>query len=87
MSDPVRTLKPGQSVVAERYAPYLLSTISNRFSWGASSLYLGLFDIGMNEWRVLSALLAAGLGPDFRAGAKSPGADRARPVHHPDAGA
>lgn len=56
MSDPVRTLKPGLSVVAERYVPYHLATISNRFSWGASSVFLQLFDVGLNEWRVLSAL-------------------------------
>lgn len=46
----------GQSVEAERYAPYFLSIINNRLSWGASHLYLSLFNIGLNEWRILSAL-------------------------------
>jgi DNA-binding MarR family transcriptional regulator len=46
----------GMSVRAERYAPYYLSIINNRLSWGASQLYLKLFDLGLNEWRILSAL-------------------------------
>ncbi|MGI3167020.1 MarR family winged helix-turn-helix transcriptional regulator [Pseudooceanicola sp. 200-1SW] len=44
------------SVRAESYAPYFLSLINNRLSWGASQLYLTLFDLGLNEWRILSAL-------------------------------
>ncbi|WP_010137629.1 MarR family winged helix-turn-helix transcriptional regulator [Oceanicola sp. S124] len=44
------------SVRAHSYAPYFLSLISNRLSWGASQLYLTLFDLGLNEWRILSAL-------------------------------
>lgn len=46
----------GLSVHAPRYAPYFLSVINNRLSWGASQVYLQLFDIGLNEWRILSAL-------------------------------
>ncbi|PJE32925.1 MarR family protein [Pseudooceanicola marinus] len=44
------------SVRADSYAPYFLSLINNRLSWGASQLYLTLFDLGLNEWRILSAL-------------------------------
>ncbi|MBN8291176.1 winged helix-turn-helix transcriptional regulator [Rhodobacter sp. NTK016B] len=46
----------GKSVQASRYAPYFLSLINNRLSWGASQVYLKVFDIGLNEWRILSAL-------------------------------
>ena len=44
------------SVTAQRYAPYYLSVLNNSLSWGASQLYLEIFGIGLNEWRVLSAL-------------------------------
>lgn len=54
--DPPVNTETGQSVEAERYAPYFLSIINNRLSWGASQLYLALFGIGLNEWRILSAL-------------------------------
>jgi DNA-binding MarR family transcriptional regulator len=53
--DPIIT-DGGKSVQAGSYAPYFLSVLNNRLSWGASQLYLKLFDIGLNEWRILSAL-------------------------------
>ena len=54
--DPPLNNEAGRSVEAGRYAPYFLSIINNRLSWGASQLYLSMFDIGLNEWRILSAL-------------------------------
>lgn len=56
MSTPDLNQPPGKSVEAGHYAPYFISVINNRLSWGASQLYLRLFDIGLNEWRILSAL-------------------------------
>ncbi|PWE29648.1 MarR family transcriptional regulator [Pararhodobacter marinus] len=56
MNDPELITEHGKSVQATRYAPYFLSVINNRLSWGASQVYLKLFDIGLNEWRILSAL-------------------------------
>ena len=56
MNDPVLVTESGLSVQAGRYAPYYLSVLNNRLAWGASQLYLHLFDIGLNEWRILSAL-------------------------------
>lgn len=56
MTDPELITEPGLSVDAAHYAPYYLSIINNRLSWGASQVYLKLFDIGLNEWRILSAL-------------------------------
>jgi len=56
MNDPDVITEGGLSVHAPRYAPYFLSVINNSLSWGASQLYLRLFDIGLNEWRILSAL-------------------------------
>ena len=56
MNDPDLITDSGLSVQAGRYAPYYLSVLNNRLAWGASQLYLHLFDIGLNEWRILSAL-------------------------------
>ncbi len=56
MDDTDLVQEAGKSVRAGRYAPYFLSIINNRLSWSASQLYLRLFDIGLNEWRILSAL-------------------------------
>ncbi|TNE63166.1 MarR family winged helix-turn-helix transcriptional regulator [Celeribacter ethanolicus] len=56
MSEPTIVTERNLSVRAETYAPYFLSLINNRLSWGASQLYLSLFDLGLNEWRILSAL-------------------------------
>jgi DNA-binding MarR family transcriptional regulator len=38
------------------YVPALLSTLNNRLSSGASDLYLKHFDIGINEWRILTVM-------------------------------
>lgn len=56
MADDEIVTEDALSVDADRYAPYFLSLINNRLSWGASQLYLTLFDLGLNEWRILSAL-------------------------------
>ncbi|MBI1622028.1 MarR family winged helix-turn-helix transcriptional regulator [Aquamicrobium zhengzhouense] len=56
MTDQDVITEAGKSVKAERYVPYYLSLLNNRLSWGGSQLYLKLFDIGLNEWRILSAL-------------------------------
>ncbi len=56
MTDHEVITEVGKSVTAESYAPYYLSILNNRLSWGASQLYLKLFDLGLNEWRILSAL-------------------------------
>lgn len=47
---------PPRKIVAQDYLPYLLSTINKTLNWGASRLYLDLFGLGLNEWRVLSAV-------------------------------
>lgn len=39
------------------YVPHFLSRLNNRLSSGASDLYLELFDIGINEWRVVTVLV------------------------------
>jgi DNA-binding MarR family transcriptional regulator len=56
MTDQDVITETGKSVQAERYVPYYLSLLNNRLSWGGSQLYLKLFDLGLNEWRILSAL-------------------------------
>lgn len=56
MNEPELITEGDLSVYAPRYAPYYLSLINNRLSWGASQVYLQLFGIGLNEWRILSAL-------------------------------
>ena len=56
MPQPEPVTEANLSVEVARYAPYYLSVINNRLSWGASQVYLTLFDIGLNEWRILSAL-------------------------------
>jgi len=56
MTDQDVITEAGKSVKAARYVPYYLSLLNNRLSWGGSQLYLKLFDIGLNEWRILSAL-------------------------------
>src|SRR5690554_5859424 len=46
----------GLTIDAANYIPYHLSVVNNGLSWGASRLYLKMFGVGINEWRVLSAL-------------------------------
>lgn len=46
----------GLTIDAATYVPYYLSNVHNGLSWGASRLYLKMFGVGLNEWRVLSAL-------------------------------
>ena len=38
------------------YLPSYLSHLNNRLSSGASQLYLRLYGVGINEWRILSVL-------------------------------
>jgi DNA-binding MarR family transcriptional regulator len=46
-----------RSVRREDYVPAYLSLISNALSWGGSRVFLRRFGVGINEWRVLSALV------------------------------
>jgi DNA-binding MarR family transcriptional regulator len=41
---------------SSNYIPALLSTLNNRLSSGASDLYLKHFDVGINEWRILTVM-------------------------------
>lgn len=45
-----------QVVDLHTYVPYLLSSVNNAMSRGASHLYLDRFGIGIVEWRVMSML-------------------------------
>jgi DNA-binding MarR family transcriptional regulator len=57
MAKAEKKAKPAKiTIEAERYVPYFLSILNNGLSWGGSRLYLELFGVGINEWRVLSAL-------------------------------
>lgn len=47
----------GRSVGRDDYVPAYLSLISNALSWGGSRLFLRRFGVGINEWRVLSAIV------------------------------
>lgn len=40
----------------DRYIPFGLAAIANKVSRGASRVYLELFGIGINEWRILANL-------------------------------
>jgi len=40
----------------DRYIPFGLTAIANKASRGASRIYLDLFGIGINEWRILANL-------------------------------
>jgi DNA-binding MarR family transcriptional regulator len=46
-----------RSVGRDDYVPAYLSLISNALSWGGSRVFLRRFGVGINEWRVLSALV------------------------------
>lgn len=48
--------KARQHIDGANYLPSYLSHINNRLSSGASQLYLRLYGIGINEWRILSVL-------------------------------
>ena len=44
----------GAQIDREVYIPHFLNVLNNKLSSGASDLYIKLFGIGINEWRVLS---------------------------------
>jgi DNA-binding MarR family transcriptional regulator len=46
----------GATLDLDRYVPYLLVSVANTLSRGASRLYLRHFGVGINEWRVLSMI-------------------------------
>ncbi|NKQ54061.1 winged helix-turn-helix transcriptional regulator [Amycolatopsis sp. K13G38] len=46
-----------RSVGRDDYVPAYLSLISNALSWGGSRLFLRRFGVGINEWRVMSAIV------------------------------
>jgi len=57
VSSPTRAGPEGRAVVdVHNYIPYLLSSVNNTLSRGASKLYLDRFGVGIVEWRLLSML-------------------------------
>lgn len=50
------TLMPGRSIEDARFAPYFLTVISNKYFGGVSRALRAKFSVGLNEWRLLSAL-------------------------------
>lgn len=56
ISQSTKTVEGNQVVDLVSYIPYLLSSVNNALSRGASQLYLDRFDIGIVEWRVMSML-------------------------------
>lgn len=56
ISQSTKTVEGHQVVDLVSYIPYLLSSVNNALSRGASQLYLDRFDIGIVEWRVMSML-------------------------------
>lgn len=48
--------KAARYIDGANYLPSYLGHLNNRLSSGASDLYLRLFGIGLNEWRILSVL-------------------------------
>lgn len=45
-----------QTLDLERYVPFYLGTISNRWTSSSSKLYLAQFGVGIVEWRILGYL-------------------------------
>jgi DNA-binding MarR family transcriptional regulator len=56
VSQSTKSVDGHQVVDLVSYIPYLLSSVNNALSRGASQLYLDRFDIGIVEWRVMSML-------------------------------
>lgn len=56
ISKSTKTVEGHQVVEISTYIPYLLSSVTNAMSRGASQLYLERFNIGIVEWRVMSML-------------------------------
>lgn len=55
--DPVLRREPlDQTIDRERYVPAYLSLVANSLQWSGSQLYLRDYGIGINDWRVLTAL-------------------------------
>jgi DNA-binding MarR family transcriptional regulator len=50
-----RTRLP-RTIDREAYTPAYLALVSNALSWGGSQLYTRRFGVGVNDWRVISAL-------------------------------
>jgi DNA-binding MarR family transcriptional regulator len=55
-SSPTKPRGGREVVNIESYIPYLLSSINNALSGGASQFYLTHFNVGIVEWRVISML-------------------------------
>jgi len=50
------TTTPSGTVIRDDYTPALIHLVSNMLVWGGSRIFHHLHGVGMNEWRVLSAL-------------------------------
>jgi DNA-binding MarR family transcriptional regulator len=50
------TSSPHPVLDLDRYVPGLLTFLANKLSRGASALYRRHFDVGINDWRVMSML-------------------------------
>lgn len=51
------SIKRRKTIDGDIYVPSLLNHLSNELSTGASRTYLKHFNIGINDWRVMSALV------------------------------
>lgn len=45
-----------QTIVRDEFTPALIALVASAYVWGGSRIYNHLFDLGSNEWRVISAL-------------------------------
>ncbi|WP_119696732.1 MarR family winged helix-turn-helix transcriptional regulator [Microbacterium halotolerans] len=50
------TATPTDTIVRDEYTPALIHLVSNILVWGGSRIFHHLHGVGMNEWRILSAL-------------------------------
>lgn len=50
------TSTPADTIVRDEYTPALIHLVSNMLVWGGSRIFHHLHGVGMNEWRILSAL-------------------------------
>jgi hypothetical protein len=57
MQEVALSTKPRKTIDGDVYVPSLLNHLSNGLSAGASRTYLKHFDVGINDWRVMSALV------------------------------
>lgn len=53
-ASPKLAAEPPVQIDRNVYIPHFLNTLNNKLSSGASDLYIKMFGIGINDWRVLS---------------------------------